>query len=222
MNKQAIATALLVLVALAGQAQEKLTLIDCEDIAWLAKHPQMSFYDNEKARLLIPQNAAFGVEHRPSFSTEWALSYDSVAHALIFNEAQESIWEATYHSMYKLKHVKRNHSKWVPRKHPKNYEAPDVKTYTLAISAEQAGMLRAIWQNAIGMAVKREDLMLDGTTWEFFIGEQRAKARTDRYTVVKLVEQLAEVTKAGDTCRCDSFITAEFQRIGLGEGNAHD
>ena len=101
------------------------------------------------------------------------------------------------------------------RKHPKNYEAPDVKTYTLAIDARQVGMLKAIWQNVIGPAEKREDLMLDGTTWEFFIGEQRAKARTDGYAVVKLAEQLAEVTKAGDANRCDSLISASYQSWGM-------
>ncbi len=213
--KQTIITILFAIVWVAGQAQDRLILIDSEDMAWMAKHPQMSFYNKEKARLMIPQNASFGVECRPSFSTEWVLSYDSAAHALICNEAQESIWRATYLSSHKLKHAKRNHSKWVLRKHPKNYEAPDVKTYTLAIDAKQVGMLKAIWQNVIGTAEKREDLTLDGTTWEFFIGEQRAKARTDGYAVVKLAEQLAEVTKAGDASCCDSLISASYQSWGM-------
>lgn len=103
------------------------------------------------------------------------------------------------------------------RKKPKNYHAPDVKTYTLSINSEQVQMLKAIWSNAIGTSEPSEKLMMDGTTWIYFIGEQRAKARTgdnyNNYSIVKLTEKLVEAIKSGDASHCGSLIGAEFQRV---------
>ena len=91
--------------------------------------------------------------------------------------------------------------------------APDVNTFTLAIDAGQAQMLKTILSDAIGTSEQREDGMLDGTTWIYFIGEQRAKARTEDNFIVKLTDKLVEAVKAGDASRCDSLIGAEFQRV---------
>lgn len=221
MNKKVIIAALLTLISLTMTAQEHLIRIDSEDIAWRKKSRLLSFFDEEKARLLIPSNAVFGVECIPSFSPEWSLTYDSVAHALIYNEAQKSIWHSTYDAMHKKKtKTDRKSGRTVTRrklrKHPKGYVAPDVTTCTLAISAEQAQMLKAIWTNAIGTSILREDNMLDGITWAYFMGEQRAKARTANYSIVKLTNKLVEAVKAADICRCDSLVGAEFQRIAPG------
>lgn len=176
--------------------------------------------NKEMARLLMPQDAEFGVECIPSFSPEWSLTYDSVAHALIYNEAQKSIWYSTYDAMYKKKTKTKNGRRIAKRKfqnHPKDYLAPDVKTYSLTINVEQAQMLKAICSDAIGTSEPREDGMLDGTTWIYFIGEQRAKAHTgsnyNPYSIVKLTEKLVETVKASDSNRCDSLIGAEFQRV---------
>ena len=97
--KKAIITVLLALVAMTISAQEKLIRIDSEDIAWQQENPQYLFFNKEKARLLMPQGAAFGVECIPSFSPEWSLTYDSVAHALVYNEAQKSIWQSTHEAV---------------------------------------------------------------------------------------------------------------------------
>ena len=95
--------------------------------------------------------------------------------------------------------------------------APDVKTYMLTINVEQAQMLKTIWSNSIGMAEPRVDGMLDGTTWIYFIGEQRAKAHTgsnyNPYSIVQLTDKLVEAVKAGDDSRCDSLISTEFQHV---------
>ena len=218
--KPTIITALFTVVSLTTTAQEKLIRIDSEDIAWQEKSPQYIFFNKEMARLLMPHNVAFGVECIPSFSPEWSLTYDSLAHSLIYNEAQKSIWYSTCDAMYKKKTITKNGRKIAKRKlrkHPKDYVAPTVKTFTLAINAGTAQMMNAIWSNAIGLAKPREDGMLDGTTWIYFIGEQRAKAHTgsnyNPYSIVKLTEKLVETVKASDSNRCDSLIGAEFQRV---------
>lgn len=215
-----ILTFLLVIVSLTMTAQEKLIQIDSEEIAWQKKNPQYIFFNKEKARLLMPQNAAFGVECVPSFSPEWSLTYDSVAHALIYNVAQKSIWYSTYGAMHKKKTKTQNGRKVAInelRKNPKDYQAPDVKTYSLSISVEQAQMLKAICSDAIGTSEPRENSMLDGTTWIYFVGEQRAIARTGSnyspYSIVKLTQKLVEAVKEGDTSRCDSLIGTEFQSV---------
>ena len=220
MNKNTIITALLALAAMTISAQEKLIRIDSEDIAWQRDNPQYLFFNKEKARLLMPHNVAFGVECIPSFSPEWSLTYDSVAHTLIYNEAQKSIWYSTYNAMYKKKTKTKNGrkiAKRVLRKQPQDYVAPDVKSFTLAIDSGQAQMLNAIWSDAIGTSEQREDGMLDGITWIYFIGEQRAKAHTgsnyNSYSIVKLTERLVEAVKTGDVSRCDSLFGAEFQRV---------
>lgn len=102
-----IITALLTIISLTMVAQNKLIRVDSEDIVRQKKNPQYIFFNKEKARLLMPENAAFGVECIPSFSPEWSLTYDLVAHALIYNEAQKSIWYSTYDAMCKKKRRRR-------------------------------------------------------------------------------------------------------------------
>ena len=97
--KKPFLTYLLIVIAMTISAQEKLIRIESEDVAWQKDNPQYLFFNKEKARLLMPQGAAFGVECIPSFSPEWSLTYDSVAHALVYNEAQKSIWYSTYGAM---------------------------------------------------------------------------------------------------------------------------
>lgn len=218
--QRAITTTMLAIVSLTMTAQKKLIHIDSEDIAWQKENPQYMFFNNEKARLLMPHNVAFGVECIPSFSSEWSLTYDSVAHTLIYNEAQKSIWYSTYNAMYKKRTKTKNGRKTairVLRKQPKDYVAPDVKSYTLAIDAKQAQMLKAIWSNAIGTSEPREDGMLDGITWIYFIGKQQARARTSSnynpYSIVTFTESLVETVKSGNASRCDSIIGTEFQHL---------
>ena len=214
--KKTFLTSLLIVIAMTISAQEKLIRIESEDVAWQKDNPQYLFFNKEKARLLMPQGAAFGVECIPSFSPEWSLTYDSVAHALVYNEAQKSIWYSTYGAMYKKKTITKNGRKIAMRKlrkHPKDYVAPDVKTYSLPINVEQAQMLKAICSDAIGTSEAREDNMLDGTTWIYFIGEQRAKARTEDNSIVKLTNKLVEAIKADNVSQCESLIGAEFQHV---------
>lgn len=209
---------LLAFVTLTMKAQNRLIRIDTENIERRKNNPVFSLFDKEMARLLMPKNVEFGVECVPSFSPEWSLTYDSLTHVLIYKEAQTSIWYSTYHAMHKDKtEIDKTRNLEIItselRKKPKNYRRPKVKTYTLSISAEQVRMLKAIWTNAIGTSVPREEFMLDSTTWTYFIGKQRAKARTDKCNIVKLTNQLVEAIKAGDASSFDSLIGAEFQNV---------
>ena len=95
--------AMLMLLPMAGLAQGKLIWVHNADRSWRKENPQTVLYDQEKTRLLMPQGAAFGVECIPSFSTEWTLTYDSVARALVYREVEKSLWHATYRAWHKLK-----------------------------------------------------------------------------------------------------------------------
>ena len=194
-------------------AQDKLIRVDSESLAWQKDDPQYLFANKEKARLLMPQGAAFGVECIPSFSPEWTLTYDSVAQVLVYKIAEKSIWYTTYRSMHKVKKVSKNHSKSVPRKHPKNYEAPDVKTYSLSVTPEQVQKLRAIWRTAVGTAEDREVFMLDGTKWEYFIDGRRAKSHREKNVFVKFTNELAEAVETGNVSRKDSLFEASQKVI---------
>ena len=218
-----ITTALLALVAMMGLAQrlrvgehssgmDKLIRVDSESTILRKNNSQRAMFESEMARLLMPQGAAFGVECIPSFSPEWTLTYDSVAHALVYKIAEKSVWYTTYRSMHKLKKVSKNHSKWVPRKHPKNYEAPDVRTYSQSVTPEQVQKLRAIWRTAVGTAEDREVFILDGTKWEYFIDGKRAKSHREKNVLVKFTNELAEAIKSGNVGRKDSLL-AESQNV---------
>jgi len=204
-------TVLLIFVTLTMNAQEKLMRIDPEVAAQRKNNPQYTLFDKEKARLLFPQRVAFGVECIPSFSPEWSLTYDSVAHELIYKEAQKSIWYTTYEAMHKKKKkYDRKKGRIITRrklrKSPKNYKAPDVKTFALGLDAQNAQKLKAIWSDAIAAAEPKEDVMLDGTTWIYFIGEQRAKARMDSLYIVKLTHELVKAVKTDNSNCLDSII----------------
>ena len=170
-------------------------------------------FDRELARLLMPQGATFGVVCVPSFSSEWTLTYDSVARALVYKEAQTSIWHSTYQATHKKKKMGEKRSKWVPRKRPKDYVAPDVKTFTLPVSDDQAAVLRAVWKTAVYGAEVREVFILDGVKWEYFIDGRRAKSHRDKNILVAFTEEMRKAVRNGDTNRKDSLISNEFQRV---------
>ena len=205
--KKTILTTLLALVALTAAAQDRLIRVDSESKDLRKTSSQRKMFDREKARLLMPQGAAFGVECIPSFSPEWTLTYDSLAQALVYKVAEKSIWYSTYGAMHKKKKIKgKNYS--VPRKRPKNYIAPEAKTYSLAISDEQVQQLRAIWRTAVGAAEDREVFLLDGTKWEYFIDGKFAKSHRNKNVLVKFTNELAETVRTGNVSRKDSLFEA--------------
>ncbi|MBR0269377.1 MAG: hypothetical protein IJQ48_05145 [Prevotella sp.] len=211
--KKIILSIIFTVAALTATAQDKLIHVADKSMSWRKNKPQTTLFDRELARLLMPQGATFGVVCVPSFSSEWTLTYDSVARALVYKEAQTSIWHSTYQATHKKKKMGEKRSKWVPRKRPKDYVAPDVKTFTLPVSDDQAAVLRAVWKTAVYGAEVREVFILDGVKWEYFIDGRRAKSHRDKNILVVFTEDMRKAVRNGDTNRKDSLISNEFQRV---------
>ncbi len=212
-KKKIILSIIFTVAALTATAQDKLIHVADKSMSWRKNKPQTTLFDRELARLLMPQGATFGVVCVPSFSSEWTLTYDSVARTLVYKEAQTSIWHSTYQATHKKKKMGEKRYKWVPRKRPKDYVAPDVKTFTLPVSDDQAAVLRAVWKTAVYGAEVREVSILDGVKWEYFIDGRRAKSHRDKNILVVFTEDMRKAVRNGDTNRKDSLISNEFQRV---------
>lgn len=211
--KKIILSIIFTVAALTATAQDKLIHVADKSMSWRKNKPQTTLFDRELARLLMPQGATFGVVCAPSFSSEWTLTYDSVARTLVYKEAQTSIWHSTFQATHKKKKMGEKRYKWVPRKRPKDYVAPDVKTFTLPVSDDQAAVLRAVWKTAVYGAEVREVFILDGVKWEYFIDGRRAKSHRDKNILVVFTEEMRKAVRNGDTNRKDSLISNEFQRV---------
>ena len=211
--KKIILTTIILAAVLSATAQDKLIRVADKPTSSKKGKPKTTLFDSEMARLLMLQGAAFGVECIPSFSPEWTLTYDSVARSLVYREAQTSVWHTTFQATHKKKKIGEKRSKWVTRKRPKDYVAPDVKTFTLPVSDDQTAMLRTVWETAVYGAEDREVFILDGVKWEYFIDGRRAKSHRDKNVLVAFTEALRKAIRSGDTNRKDSLIGNEFQRV---------
>ncbi len=211
--KKIILSFILALATITVIAQDKLIHVADKSTSWRKDKPRTTLFDSEMARLLMPQEAAFGVECIPSFSPEWTLTYDSVARLLVYREAQTSIWHTTFQATHKKKKIGEKRYKWFSIKRPKGYVAPDVKTFTMAVSDDQVGILRAVWKTAIYGAEDREVFIIDGVKWEYFIDGRRAKSHRDKNVLVAFTEDLRKTVRSGDVNRKDSLIGNEFQRV---------
>lgn len=213
MKKIILSTIILAAATITVLAQDKLIRVADKSTSWKKGKPKTTLFDSEMARLLMPQEAAFGVECIPSFSPEWTLTYDSVARSLVYREAQTSIWHTTFQATHKKKKIGEKRYKWFSRKHSKDYVAPEVKTFTMAVSDDQTAILRAVWKTAVYGAEDREVFILDGVKWEYFIDSRRAKSHRDKNVLVVFTEELRKAVRNGDTNRKDSLIGNEFQRV---------
>ncbi len=201
--------ALAIFIPAVSMAQDKLTRIESRDIAIRANDSELSFHDQEMTRMLNPKKAEFGVLCVPSFTPEWAITFDSKAHALVLRESEENIW-------YK----KQGFDHWNEYTHkegetrPKQYKSPKVKTYELAIAADMAPMLNAIWNSAIGTAVERDRniIMMDGTRWKYFINGEQAESSSQKNPLVQFTNELKEAIITGNRSHAESLIGSEFQR----------
>ena len=173
--------ALAIFIPAVSMAQDKLTRIESRDIAIRANDSELSFHDQEMTRLLNPKKAEFGVLCVPSFTPEWAITFDSKAHALVLRESEENIWYKKLHFEHWNEYT---HKEGETR--PKQYKSPKVKTYELAIAADIAPMLNAIWKSAIGTAVERDRniIMMDGTRWKYFINGEQAESSYQKNPLV--------------------------------------
>lgn len=183
---------ILVLTALSAVAQAKLMRISADQLESRKEVPHLAFHSKEIARLLIPEHAEFGMIVVPSNGRERVLSYDSVAHQLVIKSAAKSIW----HELYKP----------VEEKDLSRYKAPDVKTWAVKISELQARKLRALWNHVISTSEDKPDNMLDGVTWQFFIGGQQAKARHDYNPMVRFTQEIEEAVGQGSEYKIEFLI----------------
>lgn len=193
-----------------SMAQAKLTRIESRDIAIRANDSELSFHDQEMTRLLNPKKAEFGVLCVPSFTPEWAIIFDSKAHALVLNESEENIWYKKLHFEHWNEYT---HKEGETR--PKQYKSPKVKTYELAIAADMAPMLNAIWKSAIGTAVERDRniIMMDGTRWKYFINGEQAESSSHKNPLVQFTNELKEAIITGNRSHAEDLIGSEFQRV---------
>lgn len=183
----------LMLVAIAGQAQDRLLRIDNGDLSPRTTHDRLAFFYKEIERLFAPSGTAFGVVSIPSFYRESALSYDSVSHMLIARGLDKSLWTAT--------------------EDMKRYKAPLVKVFSLAITDQQAQMLKKIWTAAVDNAEDKLDNTLDGTSWEFFIDGKWALTHRYRHLLVKLTSDITDAVCEGNANMLDSILRADGQRV---------
>ncbi len=201
--------ALAIFIPAVSMAQDKLTRIESRDIAIQANDPELSFHDQEMARLLIPKKTEFGVLCVPSFTPEWAIIFDSKAHALVLNESEENIWYKKLHFEHWNEYT---HKEGETR--PKQYKSPKVKTYKLTIAADIAPMLNAIWKSAIGTAVERDRniIMMDGTRWKYFINGEQAESSYQKNPLVQFTNELKEAIITGNRSHAEDLIGSEFRR----------
>lgn len=210
MNLFLMALVVILFVPTISMAQDKLTRVESRDFTRRAADAELSFHDQEMERLLIPKETELGVLCVPSFTPEWAITLDAKAHALVLKESEENIW---YH--------KRGFDHWdeyTPKKgekRPKKYKSPKVKTYELAIAADMAPMLNAIWKSAIGTAVERDRniIMMDGTRWKYFINGEQAESSYQKNPLVQFTNELKEAIITGNQSHAESLIGSEFQRV---------
>ena len=208
MKRGTIIGVLFALAALSGMAKDRLVRVDNASTVHRKGNVSLSFYDREMARLLVPEKAPFGVLRKPSLMNESSLTYDSVAHVLVYKVAKESIWGATRRATIEWKDSGDNSVVETRRDHPIHYEAPGVDIYTLPITSQQAQTLENIWTDAVQHAVEEDKdmLILDGTKWLFFVGGQRAKTQMHDHAMAKFVDELMRAVHDGDNDKKDLLI----------------
>ena len=190
-KRSIILTLTTILFFLSGFAQDRLVRVDSASIASRQKDLPSSLYAKELNRLFVPQNSQFGVIRATTFQPESSLTYDSVEHKLVYTRAWSNVYQATSEATTRNKRKGKSIIK-VPRKRIHKYHAPGVFTYTLAINDEQARELRKKWTDAIQNAENKEDFVLDGTTWDFFIGNQRAESYDPQNAFVMYTNELMD------------------------------
>ena len=206
-------------VGICVNAQEHLLPVD--------KKAKETFYDKEIKRLLIPDDTEFGMICKPSFEFESSLTYDSEAHALIYTEADTSIWSRTFEASHRLERIGESEFMWKSQQ-TTSYHAPGTKMYILPISDEMAQSLKQLWKVAINQAefpekvrtkmktedgkvitVEIEEIVLDGTGWEYFLNGKRANFQGGNKggkgkvgSLINLCIELREAVRKNDPQKC--------------------
>lgn len=163
-------TAIVALLLSAFSAQAQDSLIPVKRV----KDNSLIFYEKEISRLLIPSDTEFGMICIPSLWCESSLTYNPKAHALVYIEADTSIWHNTYYSIHHEEKISDKEFTWRENK-LKQYHAPGTLMYVQPIPDEMAQDMKKLWKAAIKDAKPRQQNILDGTGWEYFINGKRAE-----------------------------------------------
>jgi opacity protein-like surface antigen len=176
---------------------------------------QYNYYNEKRTKLLQLDKLSCGVIISRSFRNEGVLGYDSVKHALVYNESMKSIWDQTYREIMELTKSEGSSSRWTLREKPRKPWAVPVAYHQLHIPDDLASDLRGLWTNAI-LAARTDTsqiTVLDGTLWDVFVrGANPMYARTngcasrkapegEEYLVRRLLRlnrQLIEAVKKGN------------------------
>ena len=175
-------------------AQETLIRLDNERLEIRNNSPRLSRFHKELARLLVPENAAYGVTVVPSNSKESALTYDSVAHAIVLREAEACIWGAL-------------------RNEP--YEAPAIKTYTIPYDYNKAKAMGKVLDEMLEASEVKEDNTLDGIRWEFFSDKLRAYTKNHNGDIARYTEMLFGAVRKGDVDTINDILDGALQYFGM-------
>lgn len=193
--------------------------IDSASESWKEKHRQYELYNKVRARLLMPKHATFGLGCEPSRSKEWSLCYDSIAHALIYCQADTNIWWTARKALYKTEKDANGKLKTVRRKHPKSMRKVKVKTYSMPITDKQMHDLKSFWKDAIKSGDKKKAFLLDNRTCEISYGELRVSAPNGINPFVTFNKQLVESVCSNDGVRRDSLLAESTLRKCLTDMN---
>lgn len=173
------------------------------------------YYNEKRTKLLHLNKLSCGVFISRSFRSEGVLGYDSVKHALVYNESMKSIWDQIYREIMELTKSEGSSSRWTLREKPRKPWAVPVAYHQLHIPDDLASDLRGLWTNAI-LAARTDTsqiTVLDGTLWDVFVrGANPMYARTngcasrkapegEEYLVRRLLRlnrQLIEAVKKGN------------------------
>lgn len=155
-------------------------LVPCEDVNKVQKEGKLDFR-TEKFRLLVPETASFGFVFDPSMFREWALVYDSIAHALVYympgtDKKYDSIemhyisatrrdipGEPIIHGNETINVVECKFSDV-----PINYTEPEVSRFSVPISDDAAKSLRQLWDGAVKTAKIPEEpwIRFNDESWD--------------------------------------------------------
>ena len=152
-----------------------------------------TFYEQELSRLLNPKNAEWGVFRDIELMTEASLTYDAQTHSLVFTEIDGILWGIVRDAT--TKRIDKGNTRWYKdrRRVKRSYKAPGTKSTALAIPDNIADKLKTLWTIAVSTPAENDMHCFGGVTWNFFVGEKRAKGNgeKDNWTRVPRLKKLA-------------------------------
>ena len=170
------------------------------------------FYEQELCRLLNPKNAEWGVFRDIELMTEASLTYDAETHSLVFTEIDGILWGVVRDAT--TKRIDKGNTRWYKdlKRVKRSYKAPGTKSTALTIPDSIADKLKTLWTIAVSTPAENEMNCLGGVTWNFFVGEMRAKghgAKDDWTRVPRLKDLAAKLIEAVQKQNIDIVLQQE-------------